>query len=249
MPGWLPSKGATTRTENGALLRGTIAAADLDADGRDEVVAAGYDGALYAWKGTGKRLFRSALPAEGAAPPALTSGLAVGRLRNGKADLCIVAGDMSGGVTAWGPDGRILWRAHTTPGMPVMAEPAIGDVNGDGTQDVVVGGTDGYVYAFDGETGRKLWQVETFWAPTLEGMRLESIFGTPALCDLTGNGHLHIVVPTAQRYIADAPTHTWQGFGHILVLDCGPDTFNASRLDWPQYRQNAQRTGRAASQM
>jgi hypothetical protein len=155
-----------------------------------------------------------------------------------------VAGDASGGVTAWKPDGSILWRARTTPGYSVEAEPAIGDVNADGTQDVVVGGTDGYVHAFDGETGETLWRVPTFWAPTLDGMRLESIFGTPALCDLRGNGHLNIVVATAQRYIADVPTHTWKGFGHVLVLDCGPGTYAKGRLDWPQYRRDKARTGR-----
>jgi len=243
--GWLPSEGASTRTEDGALLRGPIAAADLDGDEKDEVVAGGYDGALYAWNGAGKRLFRS-VPDTGQPAPALTSGIAAGRLRRSRpAEMNIVAGDMSGHVTAWRPDGKVLWRARTTPGMPVMAEPAIGDVNADGTQDVVVGGTDGYVYAFDGETGKKLWQVPTSWAPTTEGMRLEGVFGTPALADLTGNGHLHVVVATAGRTIADIPTHTWQGFGHVMVLDCGPGTYNASCLDWPQYRGNAGRTGRA----
>lgn len=248
MPGWLPSAGARTRLDNDALLRAPIVAVDLDGDGRDEIVAGGYDGALYAWDGMGRRLFRSQLPATDGPPPAITSGLAAGRLRrNYPREWNIVAGDMAGGVTAWRPDGGILWRAQTTPGMPVMAEPAIGDVNADGVQDVVVGGTDGYMYAFDGETGALLWQAPTFWHPTPGGMRLEGVFGAPALADLTGNGHLHIIIATAGRYIVDVPTATWQGFGHLMALDCGPGTYDASRLDWPQYRQNARRTGRAAA--
>jgi outer membrane protein assembly factor BamB len=243
IPGWFPSPGAATSTTNGALLRGSIAATDLDGDGRDEVLAGGYDGALYCWNPAGGLRFRSALP--GSAPPGLTSGVAIGRLRRGMTpERDIAAGDAQGSVTVWKPDGKILWSVPTTPGASIEAEPAIGDVNADGTQDVVVGGTDGYVYAFDGETGATLWQMPTFWAPTLDGMRLESVFGTPALCDLRGNGHLNVVVATGQRYIADVPTHTWKGFGHVLVLDCGPGTYGKIRLDWPQYRQNKQRTGR-----
>lgn len=244
LPGWFPAEGATTETRSGALLRGGITATDLDGDGKDEIVAGGYDGALYCWDGRGRLRFRSALP--GAKPAAVTSGIAVGRLRRGMArEWNIVAGDADGYVTVWRPDGRILWRARTTPGNPIQAEPAIGDVNADGTQDVVVGGTDGYIRAFDGETGDPLWTVPTFWAPTLDGMRLEGIFGAPALCDLRGNGHLNIVVPTAGRYIADVPSHTWKGFGHVLVLDCGPGTYRKDRLDWPQYRGSANRAGRA----
>lgn len=239
VPGWFPSNGAKTLTANGSLLRGAIAAADLDGDGRDEIVAGAYDGRLYCWYRHGSELWSAKCGIS-----ALTSGVAIGRLRRSGSSRDVVVGDASGVVYACDPRGHIRWKFATTPGSPIEAEPAIGDVNRDGTQDVVVAGTDGYVYALDGETGALLWQVPTYSAPTQEGMRLEGVFGAPALCDLRGNGHLNVVVATGQRYIADVPTHAWKGFGHIIVLDCGPGTYNPARLDWPQYRRNAHRTGR-----
>jgi outer membrane protein assembly factor BamB len=239
VPGWFPDQAAMTHSAKGALLRGPIAAADLNADGRDEILAGAYDGSLTCWDGRGKALWSlrcSTSP--------LTSGVAVGRLRkSGKANV-VVVGDGAGAVYTVDSRGRLRWKHTTTPGCAIAAEPVIGDVNGDGVQDVVVAGTDGYVYAFDGETGSLLWQIPTSWAPTQEGMRLESVYGAPALCDLKGNGHLNVVVATGQRYIADVPNHLWRGFGHIMVWDCGPGTYNPRRADWPQYRQNAHRTGR-----
>ncbi|HEY3268060.1 MAG TPA: PQQ-binding-like beta-propeller repeat protein [Armatimonadota bacterium] len=248
VPGWFPSARAETQTRNNALLRGAIAAADIDGRLGDEVMGGGYDGAMYAWTRGGKLLWRAL--ANPALPAPLTSGVAVGRLRRGnRPERDIVAGDQAGWVTVWRPNGSVFWRSPTTPGMPVEAEPSIGDVNGDGSQDVVVGGTDGYVYAFDGETGALLWQVPMPAAPTLEGMRLESIFGAPALCNLRGDGHMIVVVPTAQRYIVDTPTHQWQGFGRLIALDCGPNTFHADRLDWPQYRHDRMRSGRLGASL
>jgi hypothetical protein len=29
----------------------------------------------------------------------------------------------------------------------------------------------------------------------------------------------------------------------MLILDCGPNTYDSSNLDWPQYQHDAQRTG------
>lgn len=239
VPGWFPDPHAKTQTSAAALLRGPIAAVDLNGDGGDEIVAGAYDGCLYCWNGKGKLLWRTKC---GNTP--LTAGVAAGRMRRDSTEMDLVVGDSTGTLYMCDSRGHIRWTFETTPGAQVAAEPAMGDVNGDGTQDVVVAGTDGYVYALDGETGLLLWQVPTYPAPTQEGMRLESVFGAPALCDLKGNGHLDVIVATGQRYIADVPSHTWKGFGHIMVWDCGPNTYDATKLDWPQYRQNSHRTGR-----
>lgn len=236
VPGWMPSTGAVTQTENRVPIRCGISAADLDGDGRDELVAGANDGALYAWDHDGSVLWKWKHPASGVS---ITSGLAAGDTGSG---WLIAAGDSAGTIRAWDANGRLLWSSQTTPGQPVMAEPALGDVNADGVVDVVTVGTDGYVYAFDGSKGTLIWQVPTLWAPTREGMRLEPALGAPALCDLRGNGRLCVIIATASRYVADIPTRDWRGTGHLLVYDCGPGTANA-RTPWPQYRGGPRRTG------
>jgi hypothetical protein len=234
--GWLPAPGAASRL--GCAVRTPGSAADLDGDGLDEIVVGGEDGRLRCFASGGSLRWESA--ASGA-PSALTSGIAVGHLRDGRRFL--VQGDASGRVTAWAGDGRVLWSAMTTPGMAVVAEAAIGDVDGDGDQDVVAGGTDGFVYAWDAATGRRLWVVPTHPAPTPDGHRLQGVFGAPALADLRGDGSLSVIVATGGRYVADVASRRWQGFGRLLVYDCGRAAGRA-RPDWPQYRGSAQRTGR-----
>lgn len=236
--GWLPAPGAKTRVAS--AVRSPAAAADLDRDGLDEILVGGQDGRLRCFAAGGSLRWEASAPG---GLSALTSGVAAGRLRDGRT--FIVQGDASGAVTAWDGNGRVLWSATTTPGMAVVAEAAVGDVDGDGDQDVVVGGTDGLVYAWDAATGRRLWVVPTCAAPTPDGQRLQGVFGAPALADLRGDGSLCVVVVTGGRYVVDVATRRWQGFGRLLVFDCGTAPGRA-RPDWPQYRCTAQRGGRLA---
>lgn len=60
-------------------------------------------------------------------------------------------------ISAWNHNGTLRWR---TP-LPerVVGSPAIGDVNGDGSLDVVVGAYDGKVYALRSTNGGILWST------------------------------------------------------------------------------------------
>ncbi len=84
-----------------------------------------------------------------------------------------------------------LWSLTT--GGSVLSSPAVGDVDGNGVLDVVVGCQDGKVYAVNGKTGRLLWAA-------LAGGQ---VLSSPAMADLTGDGVLDVVVGTnAARVLA-----------------------------------------------
>jgi hypothetical protein len=98
------------------------------------------------------------------------------------------------------PDARRVFAWHVDDGSPVtgwpvvtMSEvwgsPALGDVNGDGVDDVVFGARDGYVRAYDG-TGGLLWRV----LPNLPAEGGGELISTPAIADLDGDGANDVVL-------------------------------------------------------
>ena len=77
---------------------------------------------------------------------------------------------------------QTLW-AHQTGGV-VSSSPALGDLNGDGCLDCVVGAGDKKVYALSGRNGAVLWAYEAIFP----------VKSSPALVDLNGDGCLDCVV-------------------------------------------------------
>ncbi len=88
---------------------------------------------------------------------------------------CRVA-EISGSPTA-APDGKP---------EPVMSTPAIGDVDGDGKNEVAWGGLDANVYLVNGATGAN----KTGWPHFVR----DTIFSSPALADLSGDGRLEVII-------------------------------------------------------
>ena len=81
----------------------------------------------------------------------------------------------------------------TVPGARIQwSSPAIADIDGDGTADVVVGGLDGHVYAYDAD-GASLpgWPA----AAVVLGAAA-AVASSPAVADLDGNGTSEVVVGT-----------------------------------------------------
>lgn len=100
------------------------------------------------------------------------------------------------------PNGGALYVFRSdgavVPGFPrfidqtMMSSPAVGDIDGDGKPEIVVGG--GVFY--QGNVGRKVYAFECDgrdvpgWPVTVEAQ----VFDSPALADLDGNGHLDVVI-------------------------------------------------------
>lgn len=68
----------------------------------------------------------------------------------------------------------------------VTSTPALGDINGDGFLDVIVADTNGFVHAFDGAEGKRIFQAQI----------ADRIVAAPVLGDISGDGVTDIVLAT-----------------------------------------------------
>jgi hypothetical protein len=149
-------------------------------------------------------------------PGQVVSSAAVGDLGGGNGATDIVVGFGGGGyppadpvtvggVRAFRRDGSVLWTVLSANDVPsgsnfplgVIATPAIGDIDADGHNDVVWGSFDGHVYAVDGRNG-------TAKAGGWPLFVRDTIWSSPALYDLDGNGRLEIIIGTDTHQDATA---------------------------------------------
>ena len=124
-----------------------VAARDLDGDGTREIVACDDGGNVFCLTGAGEQRWRYTGTQGGAKCPA------VGTL-GGDPSVKVVCSGMSGGVVCLDRDGTLLW-AH--PGEAPASSPVLADIDGDGTNEVVVG-LDRALVALD-RAGAVLWRA------------------------------------------------------------------------------------------
>lgn len=97
----------------------------------------------------------------------------------------------------WSPDDNALRSGMEE--YDITSTPAVGDINGDGKNEVVYLNSSGLLAAWDGKTGRQVWKpVEIF----------NSGKSSPAIADMNNDGYGDIIVlsDTSMLYIIDGLT-------------------------------------------
>lgn len=189
--------------------------ADLDGDGRVEIIAGDEAGFLYVLQLDG-----SVLPPF---PRLVGKGIhsnpvVVDLDRNGKLD--IVFGATDGAVHAWSATGDCLLGWPVRTGYEINSSPALIMLD-EARYGVIIGGGDGYMHAFD--AGGKV--ISGF--PLACGAEVSS---SPMVVDLDANGSREIVVGAHN--------------GIHIVRDMFPaENVAMPSHEWPMFRRDAQRTG------
>jgi len=195
----VPSKPGfpATFAGGGTMRSGHPAVADLGlTPGHKSIVFGTSTRRLYVvlWNGTLAPGFPAALPAEVVSSPAVgdVTGDGIPEIVVGYGSL-YSPGD-PGGVRAFRRDGSVLWDRTSidfhVDGVPdpVIGAPAIGDIDGDGANDVTWGSIDGRIYLVNGATGAD--------KPGWPRFVRDSSFSSPAIADIDGDGKRDVVIGT-----------------------------------------------------
>jgi len=188
--------------------------ADLDGDGRDEIVLATADGTIhvFAWESSGIREQRFVLdtsfalgPME-ADPPRETviREPAIGDL-GGHGERSIVVASREGKIYAFNAKGERVrgFPVAVRPGGPrgdappnlevgILSKPVLADLDGKPGLEIVVSALDGRIYAWRGD-GKPLAGFPVTVRDPRNG-RVAKIVSTPAVGDIDGDGRPEIVV-------------------------------------------------------
>ncbi len=187
----VPVSGAPTRIKVGDRVFAAPVLADLDGDGKKEIIVGSSDMKLYAWKGDGSLMpgFPVAVGTEIRAPVAVTDTV--------RPQIVLLSGD--GRLFLFNPDGSLV------SGFPIVlssspyyakAQPVVADFDRDGSKEiaVVAGGEHDYRFYVVGLDGVVKFQSREF---------IRSPFtGTLAAADMDGDEYVDVLAASMNDLFA-----------------------------------------------
>jgi outer membrane protein assembly factor BamB len=179
--------------------------AEIDNDGKIEVVVGSHDNKVYALNGEDGSLLWSYLTGGG-----MGSSPSLGDIDNdGKLEV-VVGSDDNKIYALNGEDGSLLWSYE--PGYYVDS-PSLGDIDNDGKLEVVVRSQYGEIYALNGEDGSLLWWYDGRWYVDYRCF--------PSIGDIDNDGKLEVVIPDDVIYALNGEDGTllWKSPENICVMD------------------------------
>jgi M6 family metalloprotease-like protein len=166
--------------------------ADIDLDGRDEILLGATDGKLYVFDENGNTVWSKDLYEEVWATPVWDS-----------VNSAIYAVALDGRLWAISPDSNTLWTA-VEPGIaPTRSSPVVGDITGDGHHEIIVNAGGRTIWCIN-DSGGVVWKRE---------MDDISFYSSPALADIDGDQLLDIIIAAGSKiYVFNSNGANVRGF-------------------------------------
>lgn len=191
--------------------------ADLDEDGKPELVIGSYDNHVYVFNAED-----GSLAWQYVAPYYIGAPTSIGDLNDdGHLEVIFVSYNMLGVLSH---TGSLLWSATT--GGNMFRGAALSDIDGDGILDVVFGSEDGILRALKGSNGQVIWTCDL---QAHYGMVFE-MDHAPVIADLNNDGRLDVFVIGGYG-ISDPWTNN---HGRAYALTAG----DGSGPGWPMFRHD-----------
>ncbi len=174
--GWPVSIGLVADSFGSQVINSSPRIADLDGDGKPEVVVGSADKQIYAFEGDGTLRWSFATG------DIVMTSPAVADIDPAHPGLEVVAGSGDGYVYVLDQHGQRVWRRIT--GWTIRSSPLVADIDGDRKPEILIGGDDHKLWAWhrDGK-------IVAGWPQTTGA----EVFSSPRLGDVDGDGKAEIV--------------------------------------------------------
>ena len=162
--------------------QGSASLGDIDEDGYQEIIFAGFDSSLYVWNGDGSPVTGFPVHLDGT----VYTAAAVGDI-DGDTHLEMAVTTFAGSCYLINHDGSVATGFPVHYSTSIRSTPSLADLDGDNDPEIVFGTTDGRLHVLDAAG------AEMAGFPVVV---TGSIFGSPNVGDISGDSQPDIVVGT-----------------------------------------------------